>query len=64
MAARTYLPIIIQLTKKLCQIILLATPVIQRLYPDNTTLQNALSTANSACALLNSEALLQRPTGD
>lgn len=64
MARRTYLPTIIGLTEKLCQVILRATPIIQVLFPTNVALQTALSAANTACAVLAEEARKERAVGD
>lgn len=64
MAKRTYIPTLIAVTKRLCQVIALATPIIQRAYPENVLLQQALTTANVACAELNKQALEVREYGD
>lgn len=64
MAKRTYIPLIIAVTKRLCQVINTATPTIQRLYPSNGTLLAALTAANTACSLLNAEANAVREFGD
>jgi len=64
MARRTYIPTIIAVTKRLCQVIVLATPIIKKTYPDNSALQLALDAANVACAALNEQAQIVREIGD
>lgn len=64
MAKRTYIPTIIAVTKRLCQVIVLATPIIKKAYPSNTTLHLALESANIACGALNEQASLVREIGD
>lgn len=60
----TYVPTLLALATKMCKYVAIATPVIQRLYPDNTTLQAALTAANTACQTLSAELAAVREYGD
>jgi hypothetical protein len=41
-----------QAAQLLCRLVTKFTPIIARIYPENTTLQAALAAANAACAEL------------
>lgn len=64
MARVTYLPTLIKLTKRLCGVIFVATPIIRRIYPGNVALIAALEAANTACQVLFDEAESQEGVGD
>jgi len=55
MARRNGAPSMMTAAKILCRLIVDFTPVIQRLYPTNTSLLAALAAANAACATLHAE---------
>lgn len=52
MTVRTGVPSLMQIAKRLCDLITKFTPVIIRVYPDNAALHAALAAANTACAAL------------
>jgi len=52
MSRRTGVPSLITVAKRMCDLITRFSPIIQRLYPENTALHAALAAANSACAVL------------
>lgn len=64
MSLRTGLRSIRELAYQLCRLITAFTPLIKRIYPDNTALHTALEAANIACATLVEEADNQLPIGD
>lgn len=55
MTRRTGVPSLISLAKRMCQLIVQFSPVIQKLYPENAALHAALAAANAACAALHLE---------
>lgn len=52
------------LAKAMCRAVNIATPAIQRAYPNNPTLMAALTAANLACQTLSSEVDAVREFGD
>lgn len=64
MAPRTYVPLLLNLSQKLCLAIARGTPLVTRLYPENTALLSALAAANAACAVLGEELAKVREYGD
>lgn len=61
---RTGVPTLMLIAKRLCNLIVQFTPIIMQVYPTNTTLHNALSAANAACAALHVELAEVRDYGD
>lgn len=61
---RTGVPTLMLIAKRLCNLIVQFTPIIMQVYPTNTTLHNALATANAACAALHVELAEVRDYGD
>jgi len=64
MARKTYVPLLLKLSTGLCLAITRATPLITRLYPENTALLTALAAANAACGVLGEELAKVREYGD
>lgn len=64
MASRTYVPSLLQVATLMCRLIGKASPVIAKLYPDNTALQAALAAALTACQVLSTELAKVRSYGD
>lgn len=64
MARRTGVPSILLAAEKLCKLIADWGPFIKNLYPDNTTLKNAIDAANTACDALATELRAVREYGD
>jgi hypothetical protein len=54
-AKRTGVPSLMVVARRMCLLITNFTPVITRLYPNNTALLTALAAANAACAALHAE---------
>lgn len=52
MTKRTGVPSLMDVAKRMCNLITNFTPVIVKLYPDNAALHAALAAANTACAAL------------
>lgn len=55
MAVKTGVPTMLQVALRLCQLINAFSPIIRRVYPDNTSLHVALETAQAACLVLHNE---------
>ena len=64
MAKRTGVPTMLQVAKRLCELIVKFGPLIGTLYPSNTALQAALAAANAACGTLATELEAVREYGD
>ena len=64
MTQRTGVPTLMQVAKRLCDLLNTFTPVITRLYPDSTALLAALAAANAACSALHAELATVREYGD
>lgn len=64
MAKRTGLPSLLKVAHRLCYLIVVFTPIIQKQYPNNDTLLAALATANAACQALGTEISNALPVGD
>lgn len=64
MARRTGIPALMEVARRMCQLITNFTPVIVQLYGNNTALMAALSAANAACAALHEELAQVREYGD
>lgn len=63
MTQRTGIPSLIDIARRMCILITQFTPIIQRLYGDNTALMAALAAANSACSVLHEELSAVREYG-
>ena len=55
MTRRTGVPSLMEVARRMCNLITKFTPVIIQLYPSNTALIAALAAANTACAALHAE---------
>jgi len=55
MTKRTGVPAMMEVAKRLCNLVVKFTPVIERLYGENEDLMAALAAANAACATLHAE---------
>lgn len=64
MTQRTGVPALMDVARRMCQLIVNFTPVIERLYGDNEALMTALAAANAACATLHAELATVREYGD
>lgn len=64
MAARTGVPTLIAVARRMCDLITRYGFIITELYPSNTALAAALAAANSACAALHDELVPVREVGD
>lgn len=64
MARRTGIPTLMMIARRMCDLIVRFTPVIQDLYPTNAALLAALAAANAACAALHVELADVREVGD
>jgi hypothetical protein len=64
MTRRTGVPSLIDVAKRLCDLIFTFQPVIARAYPSNATLQAALTTAMIACQELHLQLEQVREYGD
>jgi len=64
MARRTYVPLLLALSTRLCRAISRATPTLTLLYGDNEDLMTALAAANVACSVLIAELSDVREFGD
>lgn len=64
MARRNYVFTLQKVAMALCKYIAVATPILQRQYPENATLQAALVAANTACGVLFEELEAVRVVGD
>jgi len=64
LATRTGLPTIVEVSKRLCALINAFSPIIRKLYPDNTALINALEAAQAACYVLHQVAQDQIVIGE
>lgn len=52
MARRTHVPKLIKIAHALCAAISIATPIIQRYFPEDETVLTLLAAAQEACAAL------------
>lgn len=52
MARRTHVPKLLRIAHALCKAITIATPIIQRYYPEDQTILTLLAAAQEACAAL------------
>lgn len=64
MARRTGVPSLLQVAKRMCDLLNKFSPVISTLYPSNAALLAALSAAEAACHVLRDELAAVRETGD
>lgn len=64
MAARTGVPTLLDISKRLCIYLTRYSGVIEKLYPDNSALLAALAAAQTACAVLAVELEKVREYGD
>lgn len=64
MTRRTGVPALMEVARRMCNLITKFTPVITQLYPSNAPLLAALAAANAACAALHEELSVVREYGD
>jgi len=64
MARRTGVPALMQVARRMCDLITRFTPIIVQVYPQNSALNAALAAANAACAVLHQELAEVREYGD
>lgn len=64
MTRRTGVPSLMQIARRMCDLITKFTPIITQLYPTNAALLAALAAANTACAALHAELSEVREYGD
>ena len=64
MTQRTGVPALMDVARRMCQLIVNFTPVIEQLYGNNQALMAALAAANAACATLHAELAAVRELGD
>lgn len=55
MTQRTGVFSLLQVSKRMCKLILAFAPIIRRVYPENTALQLALEAAMASCEVLEQE---------
>lgn len=64
MAKRTGVPTMMQVARRLCDLIIKFSPIIAQAYPGNAALMAALAAANAACSELHMELIAVREYGD
>ncbi|HET8669988.1 MAG TPA: hypothetical protein VFM05_04995 [Candidatus Saccharimonadales bacterium] len=64
MTRRTGVPALMEVARRMCNLITKFTPVITALYPTNSELLAALAAANTACAALHAQLSEVREYGD
>jgi hypothetical protein len=64
MTRRTGVPALMDVARRMCNLITKFTPVITHLYPSNSALLAALAAANTACAALHASLSEVREYGD
>lgn len=64
MTQRTGVPSLIDVAKRMCDLIFKFQPIIRRAYPENLVLQSALDTAMAACEALRLQLEEVRQYGD